>query len=247
MPWDDFPGSPGGHGTHMAGLVGANDNDQGYVGTMPEGLTVSMKIAHNEHITRGDHDGRVDKIEEDDFYWAVDWATRNGIDVLSMSFTSEWDKTIVNVLDAAYNRDDILLLSSTGNTKGDAYNDPQEESAVMGVGGLNSEGESIFVEEDEEVSGLSGGGTLDAYCPSPDRWCEPSGRDFYDPYYYDYDREEYIGQGGTSASTAIAAGIAGLVRAHNPNMSASEVRQRLVNTADGPHNKLNAAEAVTGN
>jgi len=106
----------------------------------------------------------------------------------------------------------------------------------MAVGGLNEDGNSIYNEQFGEISALSGGGTLDAYCPSPDRWCEPNGRYFYETY-----------QGGTSASTAIAAGIAGLVRAQNSGLSAPEVRQQLINTADGSNNKLDAAEAVAGN
>ncbi|WP_414677875.1 S8 family serine peptidase [Longimicrobium sp.] len=50
--------------------------------------------------------------------------------------------------------------------------------------------------------------------------------------------------GGTSASAATAAGIAGLVRAANPSLSAAQVRDRLVSTSVGPHHRLDAEAAA---
>jgi hypothetical protein len=100
----------------MAGLVGANDNSMGYVGIMPEGLTVSMKTAQNCSITGGCGSLTTEYyVEDDDFYHAVKWASYNDVQVLSMSFSSDFGSSPYNALyDACYSYD-ILLLSSTGN------------------------------------------------------------------------------------------------------------------------------------
>lgn len=114
LGWDDQ-----GHGTRMAGLAGANDNNIGNVGVMPEGLTVSMKIAQNCYITGGcANDNNDYNIESDDFYWSIEWARNNNIDVLSMSFiTSGVSSSVYNSLYDAYHTDDILLLAATGNNQ----------------------------------------------------------------------------------------------------------------------------------
>ncbi len=231
VPWDDQ-----GHGTSMAGIVGANDNNRGAVGIMPEGLTVSMKIAQNCGITDGCSFGGnwsddTYFLEDDDFYWALEWANQDSdIGVLSMSFVAEshGPDPHAELLDA-YNQHDILLLSSTGNPSDpDNFDAPQSLSTVIGVGGLNADGSSYGKEDNEEVSALSDGRTMDAYCPSSSDFCEPFG-----PTY----------SCCTSASTAIVAGIAGLVRAHEPSLSAQEVKDRLISTARG--GRVDALAAVT--
>jgi subtilisin family serine protease len=104
----------------------------------------------------------------------------------------------------------------------------------MGVGGLYEDGSSQGNEEYEEVSAYSGGGTTYASC-SGSNFCVPNGSILLDDT-----------QGGTSSATAITAGIAGLVRAYNPTLTAPQVRERLRATAAGPHDRVDAYAAVLG-
>ncbi len=231
VPWDDE-----GHGTQMAGLVGENDNSIGYVGVMPKGITVSMKIAQNCAITRGCGSSyRTYAIEDDDYYWGVRWAGNNGVKVLSMSFnSSQSSSSVYNALYDAYYRYDILLLAGTGNVAEDANRPyPKSWSFVMGVGGVNADGSNYGLDQYQEVSALAGGQTTFAYCASAYAFCSPG---------------SYYGtSGGTSAATAITAGIAGLVRAYNPGLTAPQVRQRLIGNSSGaPHHIVNACKAVSG-
>lgn len=232
LEWDDH-----GHGTSMAGLVGANDNNIGAVGVMPEGLTVSMKVAQNCIITGGCPDDRASYfIEDDDFYWAIQWASQNAdIDVLSMSFaTTGFSSEVHNALSDAYNQYDVLLLSASGNhnTPSD-YDYPKALNAVIGVGGIDGSGASYGHEDYEDLSARSAGRTT--FCSSSYAdFCVPSG----DIYFTGTD-------GGTSTSTAVTAGVAGLVRAHEPSLSAQQVRNRLISTARGPHNRVDALAALT--
>lgn len=228
--WDDH-----GHGTYMAGLTGSNDNNQGYVGIMPEGLTISMKITQNCYITQACSGGAY-AIQSDDFYWAVEWARNNNLDVLSMSFSSTGiSSTVYNALYDAYYSNDILLLSATGN-EGDpaGYSYPQIYNFVLGVGGLESDGTSYGIDKFEDLSAISNGGTLGLYCPSNQSFCTPNGFRFFN-----------FADGGTSTSTAIVAGIAGLIRSNEPGLSAMQVLQRLIDTSVGANNRVDALRAVT--
>src|SRR5699024_5564882 len=237
--WDDNyeENGPDGHGTAMAGIVGANDNSQGYVGVMPDGLTISMKVAQNCRITKGcSNDSFTYRIESDGFYWAVIWARNNNIDVLSMSFGSTGiSLSVYNALYDAYHQNDILLVAATGNDNPD-YSYPRELSFVMGIGGLNNDGSSYGVNEDEEVSALAGGTTFSAVCVTNTSFCEPNGNQHFFPPFC-----------GTSSATTSTAGIAGLVRAHNPSLSAPQVRQRLINTSVPDHHRVDAERAITNN
>lgn len=225
LGWDDE-----GHGTSMTGLAGANDNSFGAVGIMPKGLTVSMKIAQNCYITNGCGGGDSFEIEDDDLYYGIEWATQNGVDVLSMSFSGgSYGLSVENAFHDAYTTHDVLLVSSTGNTSGGG-SFPQSYSEVMGIGGINADGSNYGVNANEEVSGYAGGRTTNPYCPSTSDFCEPSGSGY---------------TGGTSAATANTAAVAGLVRSYTPSISASALRQRLKDTADqGERYRVRAEAAV---
>jgi len=244
---DNFdPVRADGHGTMMSGYAGANDNNSFVVGIAPDALVVSMKLFISCFSDAGvDCEGDdTALIEDDDFQAALDWAIDNDLDVVSMSWGttggigSSGMSTVSEImLDAAYNND-VLLLASTGN---DGESDPEFPvpfDAVMGVGGLLDDGTSVHKNAHEEVSALSGGWTLNRSCPM-DGFCSP----IVDSRTV---RSTESGAGGTSASSAIAAGIAGLVRAANPTMTAPQVRQRLIDTADNfAIRRLDAWRAIT--
>lgn len=242
---DDIEGEPGttgggyayddhGHGTEMVGLVGANANGAGAIGVMPDGRTYSLKTVFNTHVRAAWHCGfwvgseSYFCIETDDLVRAVDFACANGIRVLSMSWGGDMTTTTNEALYHAYTSCDILLLAAVGNEPEDAGTAPAKYAHVMGIGGLDGNGRSVYQNMNEEVSVYSMGHTLRGSCPMSS-YCTPNGNGLSD---------------GTSASTATAAGIAGLVRAYNPALTAPQVRQRLISTAMGPLLQVDAEYAV---
>lgn len=218
----------------MVGIVGQNDNEIQRVGVMPFGVTYSLKAVHNNKVTGEScpSSGSCTWIlEDDDFIAAVDWAAAHGLDVLSMSFSGDVGSSAFNSLYEAFNNSDVVLISSTGNDPGQSR-EPQKWEFVIGVGGLDSDSTSIGNEEYEDISALAESvWTTAASCTGVD-FCDPDGSGQVD---------------NTSPATAIVAGAAGLIRSHEPGLGASWVRSRLLSTADGTHNRLNAFEGIVDN
>lgn len=230
------------HGTKMAGLIGANDNDFGQVGIAPFAEVYSMKIRYNCNVIGcGDEVAAIG-----DWAWvdALDYAAATDFDIASMSIMVNtglldfWDGSAVeDALYDSFHDYDILLLASTGNPNQDpAHEDARwlvEKPYVMGIGGMNSDSTNYGLDKHEEISALSGGLTTDASCSGTD-FCDPNG---------------YGSVGGTSASTANAAAIAGLVRSYYPGWSAPTVRDWLKSTANLRQSVmlLNAYEAIVNN
>lgn len=239
-PRDDHWESNGkyGHGRHMTGLIGMNDNDSGWVGIAPFAQIYSMKVVHSCLILNCGGDGYA--IGDWAFVDALDYAAMNDFDVASMSLAIRtglfdgWSGSAVeDALYQTYNDHDVLLLAASGNPGHEDHQWLVEKSYVMGVGGINNDSTNYGLDEHEDISALSGGITTEASC---DGWtfCDPNG---------------YTSSGGTSASTANSAAIAGLVRSYYPGWSAPTVRDWLKSTANLRQSVmlLNAYEAIVNN
>lgn len=218
-----------GHGTYMTGLVGANDNSIHSVGISPLALTYSMKVAFNAlrpGLTCGTFPFWDDEdcFEDEDIVAALDWASDEGLDVVSMSFVANVGTSVIAALSYAYNSYDVLLLAGVGNKAGEPT-DIMSSPWVMGVGGMyNDSTVSVGAYPQYwEIGGFSGGRTLRASCSGTSICTLAS------PYDVTLDP----GGGGASSATANVAAIAALVRAAAPTLTNAQVRSRLTGTASG--------------
>lgn len=99
-----------GHGTHVAGIVGARDNGSGTVGVAPRSRLYSMRFA--DCLWEGATISKEIK--------GIEWAISNGIDVINMSFGAT--VPIPNAAEEAahieaYERG-IVLIAASGNGLG---------------------------------------------------------------------------------------------------------------------------------
>lgn len=191
-----------GHGTAMAGLIGAHgrSGNNGALGIAPKSeiLPVFALTAPD-----GKHDdGSIAR--------GIAWATSQKVDVISLSVVTGPSPALRQALEAAI-RADIVVVAGVGNAPmyyGIGF--PAAYPGVVAVGGTDRRGNHAQI----SVTGPQ----MVISAPSDDiHSTARNGR--------------YRSGTGTSNSTAIVAGAAALVRSKYPELSAQEVIHRLTATA----------------
>jgi type VII secretion-associated serine protease mycosin len=203
------PNAPGrvdvdGHGTGMAALVAGHGHGKSD-GNGVLGIAPRARILpiRLTQYSSGDGGGTGR---------AVQWAVAHGADVISMSYTAALsDAQAANAIVSA-ERANVVLVAAAGNTtqgaKGVGY--PAAYAGVLAVGGTTKRGE-------HSVASVVGG-SISISAPADDIVTA-------------YKDGGYAVGSGTSSSTAIVAGAAALVRSRFPNLTASQVIDRLTETA----------------
>jgi serine protease len=123
-----------GHGTHVAGIVGARDNQRGTVGVAPSTSLYAMRFFDCEG------GGATAERELQGLEWAID----NGMQVVNMSFGCCTIEGVVTVplpvslaeeeaMNAAYEHG-IVLIAASGNASEPAVSYPAAYESVVAVG-----------------------------------------------------------------------------------------------------------------
>ncbi|MCL6579636.1 MAG: S8 family serine peptidase, partial [Candidatus Bathyarchaeota archaeon] len=202
-----------GHGTHVAGIIAAEDNDVGVVGVAPEAKLYALKALDS---------GGSGYIS--DIVAAIDWAVANGIQIISMSFGSNSDDVSMReACNNAYNAG-VLLVAAAGNDGywgRDTVDYPARYDSVIAVAATDQNNNRAYWS--------SRGPSLELAAP---------GVSIYSTYLDDV----YATASGTSMACPHVSGVAALVF-NSPIDSAydldndgvwdaSEVRRKLRDTAD---------------
>ncbi len=122
--YEDFSG----HGTNIAGVIAAQENDIGVTGGNPNVLLYSARVldAANE--------APISRVVE-----AIDWAISREVHIINLSFTTATDSPELKAaIQRAYDAG-ILLIAAAGNEGYVAY--PAAYPEVIAVGAINSQGE----------------------------------------------------------------------------------------------------------
>ncbi len=192
-----------GHGTMVAGIIGAQDNDIGVIGVAPEVQLYAVKVLGSNGS------GNISDIIN-----GLQWAVDNGMKVVNMSFGGGvWPWAGEQALARAYNAG-IVLVAGAGNNgtaagTEDNINYPARYGMVLAVGAV-----------DEQLGRLSisaTGNTLELVAPGNNINTTALGGG-------------YGLFGSTSAATAHVSGAAALVIKSGVT-SNLEVRRRLRDTA----------------
>lgn len=190
-----------GHGTHIAGIIAAQDNDIGIVGIAPKAKIYSVKVLN-----------KFGEGFESDVIKGIEWAVEQKMDIINLSFTTtEESQLLKGILQKAYDQG-ILIVAAAGNSYVLDYTNvlyPARYSSVMAVGSINKE----LTHSSFSFFGYD----LDFVAPGEDilsTYISPDG---------------YIEASGTSMSTAFVSGIAALYKQKYPTFSNKEIRIMMQN------------------
>ena len=118
-----------GHGTGIAGLIGAKDNKDGIKGVFPEAEIYSVK-AFDENLK-----SPLSRIVEG-IYWGIE----NDMDIINMSFGTTVNSAVLHQAIKDAEAAGILLIAAAGNTEHQDINYPAAYDEVIAVGSINAEG-----------------------------------------------------------------------------------------------------------
>ncbi|HEX5540326.1 MAG TPA: type VII secretion-associated serine protease mycosin [Micromonospora sp.] len=201
-----------GHGTLIAGIIaGRPGTGAPFSGIAPKAQILPVRVLRDAEHTR-------DESLPDTIAAAIRWAVDNGADVINLSLeTTIPTEALANAVAYARERD-VVLVAAAGNQKADqqrhlpAY--PAGYQSVIAVAGIDEQGQHV----DTSISG----DYIDVAAPGLEiQGPAPQGKG-------------YRTETGTSYATAYVSGVAALIRARHPNLSADAVARRIRYTADSP-------------
>ncbi|OPJ56463.1 S8 family peptidase [Alkalithermobacter paradoxus] len=114
-----------GHGTHIAGIIGAKNNDFGVVGVAPDSEIYAVKALNSDGIGYISH-----------IIAGIDWAITNKMDIINLSLGSNTHSlALKSAVDRAYDNG-ILVVAAAGNERVITY--PAMYDSVIAVSAIDS-------------------------------------------------------------------------------------------------------------
>jgi serine protease AprX len=231
---------PGGHGTHVAGIIGGNGtrSDGQFVGVAPQVNIVDVRVLS----TRGS--GRISSVIRG-IEWTLAHRVAYNIRVLNLSFGAPATLPYVaDPLSAAVEiawRRGLVVVAAAGNTGPDRNTvlSPGIDPYVVTVGATDDQGTRD--PEDDTLAWFSSWGSADSN-PKPDLVAPGrrlvsvrvpgSSLDtlFPDRVVSARNGSTYFRLSGTSQATGVVSGAAALFLAGNPNLPPDQVKAYLVGT-----------------
>jgi subtilisin family serine protease len=236
---DDYPG---GHGTFVAGIIGAEGNNGfGVTGVCWDVTLVSLKVLNDKGIGLSSYTAR-----------AIAEASSEGIPILNLSGRWFLSSTGLSAYDepltAVINAYSGLLVCSAGNENRDinigqkpCYPASYNLDNLITVGATDSN-DDLWYKNNLEGSNY-GSSSVDLFAPGAGIYSTDNNGSF------DYDS-------GTSFATPFVTGVAALLKSMKPELSAQELKARILDNVDKFGNlsnkcvsggRLNAYRAVTNN
>lgn len=215
--WDDDYG----HGTHVAGIVAALNNDIGVVGVAPKADLYALKVL-----------GKTGRGNYSDVISAIEWCEDNDIRVTNNSYGSSGypGETVEAAFDNAYCNYGIIHVAAAGNENGGDVIYPARFSSVIAV--------SATDEGDNLADFSSIGVEVELAAPGVD-------------IYSTYKDGGYTTYSGTSMASPHVAGVAALVIAAGISDVRTQLQNTADDLGDSGRDSLygcglvNAAEAVS--
>jgi len=194
-----------GHGTHVAGIIAAENNEIGVVGVAPKASLYAVKVLNNAGV--GSWADVIDGIE---------WSIQNGMQVISMSLGgSSYSQALEEACNAAYAAG-LVLVAAAGNS-GDGNPDTNEVLYPAAFGSVIAV--AATDQGDAAPYWSSSGPNVELAAPGvsvKSTWIDGT----------------YETLSGTSMATPHVSGTVALVWAKNSTLTNEGVRALLQTTAD---------------
>ncbi|KEK17468.1 hypothetical protein BAMA_12955 [Bacillus manliponensis] len=193
------------HGTHVAGIISAKENNKiGAHGINPKAKVMSIDISNNEKMLS-------------DYYIAkgILHAVEQGIDVINMSFGSPADSAILQEAIQVAVENNVVVVAAAGNESRSSYSYPAAYDGVISVGATDA---------NKELAEFSNyGPSVDVVAP---------GVGVFSTIATPKKPNTYAKLDGTSMASPVVAGVASLIKSKYPDLNSYEVEALLKSTAN---------------
>ncbi|UII55693.1 S8 family serine peptidase [Cytobacillus spongiae] len=197
-----------GHGTHVAGVVAAKDNDYGIVGVAPYAEIYAVKALDQYG------NGTTTTIMA-----GLDWAIKQDVDIINLSLTTPFeDYGMKALIDQAVSKG-IIVIAAAGNEGTRLGTDntvlyPAKFPNVIAVSAVN--------QSNHRINSSSTGSEVELAAP---------GDGVYSTLPTSIDSDGYGYMTGTSMATPFVAGLAALYKEKYPNYTNTQIRTLLQQNA----------------
>jgi subtilisin family serine protease len=194
-----------GHGSHVAGIIGAvGNNGIGVAGVNLSVTLVALKIINDEGY------GTVaDELE------AIDYARKIPVQIANMSYGGyDYSEIEKSAIDAAKN---ILFVASAGNER----NNNDGKASYPASYSLPNMISVAATDSQDNIATFSNYGVKSVHLAAP-------GVHIYSTV----PNNAYAYYSGTSMSAPVVTGVAGLILAKTPSLSAAQVKNRILRNTD---------------
>ncbi len=212
---DGDPMDDQGHGTHCAGVIGADHNGQGVAGVNSDVTIVALKFL------KSNGSGTTE-----DAVLAIDYAIKAGVNIMSNSWGGgEFSQALEDTINAA-NEKGIIFVAAAGNSSSNNDTKPtypacHKAENIISVGSMAGNGKR---------SSFSNYGAKSVHVYAPG-----SG------IYSTIPKNRYKSMSGTSMACPFVAGVLGLMLT-NEDMNVSQAKDRIITTSK-PSSYLNTSVA----
>ncbi|RDI39981.1 S8 family peptidase [Falsibacillus pallidus] len=198
-----------GHGTHVAGIIAAQNNSVGIVGVAPDVELYSVKALDTFGA------GTTTTIVK-----GLEWAIEQHADIVNLSFTTKSDDPTLREMVQKASDAGILLVGAAGNSgtatgTGDNVLYPAKYDNVIAVSALDSQSKRIVESSTgAEVEVAAPGNNIISTVP-------------LEIDTFDGNKDGYMPMTGTSMASPYVAGLLALYKERYPNYSRDQLRSIL--------------------
>ncbi|MDR1458699.1 MAG: S8 family serine peptidase [Bacteroidales bacterium] len=212
------------HGTHVAGLVGAINNNNIGIASIGGGVTLmGVRASTNNGDLYNTAQG-------------ISWAVKNGAKVINMSYGSSYSLNYERETFQTYANAGVILVASAGNNghEGNPARYPANYNSVISVASIDGDENLSYFSEygDTNADIAAPGGFINSSRSNPNMLSTT----FCESYmlrgaYPSLANTHYDGMQGTSMSSPMVAGLCGLLLSFDSTLTPAQMKSLLQQTA----------------